>query len=86
MSRCTAEDLLQTFLVSISDLDQSKILQVASDSPSVNFLFLKKIWLSHERKKSCYLFLILADVDFMLSIIDLKQGRKKEVIANFKNC
>ena len=51
MSRCTAEDLLQTFLVSISDLDQSKILQVASDSPSVNFLFLKKIWLSHERKK-----------------------------------
>ena len=43
MSRCTAEDLLQTIPVSISDLDQSKVLQVASDSPSVNFLFLKNL-------------------------------------------
>ena len=53
MGRSTAEDVLQTFLAGISDLDQSKILQVASVSPNVNLLFLR-LWLSHERKKSCY--------------------------------
>ena len=53
MGRSIAEDVLQTFLAGISDLDQSKILQVASVSPNVNLLFLR-LWLSHERKKSCY--------------------------------
>ena len=39
MGRSTAEDVLQTFLAGISDLDQSKILQVASNSPNVKSSF-----------------------------------------------
>ena len=53
MGRSIAEDVLQTFLAGISDLDQSKILQVALVGPNVNLPFLR-LWLSHERKKSCY--------------------------------
>ena len=43
MVKSTAEDVLQTFLAGISDLDQSKILQVASDGPNVNLLFIKNL-------------------------------------------
>ena len=43
MGRSTAEDVLRTFLAVISDLDQSKISQVASDGPNVNLLFLKNL-------------------------------------------
>ena len=75
MGRSTAEDVLQTFLAGISDLDQSKILQVASNSPNVIFFFLRTCP-SHKMKKSCYLFLILVDVDFTLSMVDSKQGKK----------
>ena len=49
-------------------------------------LFFLRIWLSNKSKKSCYLFSILTDVGFTLSIIVLKHERKKEVIGNFKSC
>ena len=51
IGRSTAEDVLQTFLAGISDLDQSKILQVVSESPNVNLLFLKKLTESREEKE-----------------------------------
>ena len=55
MGRSTAEDVSQTFLAGISDLDQSKILlQVALDGPNVNLLFLKNLADSRE-EKNCYL-------------------------------
>ena len=81
-----AEDVLQTFLAGISDLDQSKIFQVASDGPNVNLLFLKKLIESREEKELLPLLLILVDVVFTLSLIVLKQGRKKAAIGKFKNC
>ena len=86
MGRSTAEDVLQTFLAGISDLDQSKIFQVASDGPNVNLLFLKKLIESREEKELLPLLLILVDVVFTLSLIILKQGRKKAAIGKFKNC
>ena len=53
--RCfTAEDFLQLFLAGISDLEKSKILQVASDCPNVN-LFLKNFSESREEKELLYL-------------------------------
>ena len=51
MGRFTAENVLQTFLAGISGLDQSKILQVASDGPNVNILFLKNLAESREEKE-----------------------------------
>ena len=51
MGRSTAEDVLQTFLAGNSDLDQSKILQVASDGPNVNLLFLKNLAESRKEKE-----------------------------------
>ena len=51
MGRYTAEDILQIFLASISDLVQSKILQVASDGPNVNPLFLKNMAESREEQE-----------------------------------
>ena len=51
MGRPTAEDVLQTFLAGIRDLNQSKILQVASDGPNVNILFLKNLVESQEEKE-----------------------------------
>ena len=50
MGRFTAENVLQTFLAGISGLDQSKILQVVSDGPNVNLLFLKNLAESREEK------------------------------------
>ena len=41
--RSTAQDILQTFLNGIDKLDQLKILQVISDGPNVNLLFLKSM-------------------------------------------
>ena len=43
LCRSTAQDVLETFLNGVSKLDQSKILQVASDKPNVNLLFLKSL-------------------------------------------
>ena len=40
LGRSADEDVLRRFLAGISDLDQSKILHVASDGPNVNLLFL----------------------------------------------
>ena len=51
MGRFTAENVLQTFLAGISGLDQSKILQVVSDGPNVNLLFLKNLAESREEKE-----------------------------------
>ena len=56
MGRSTAEDVLQTFLAGNSDLDQSKILQVASDGPNVNLLFLNNLAESREEKELLPLF------------------------------
>ena len=49
MVRSTANDVLQTFLSGISDIDKSKILQVSSDGPNVNLLFLFN--LTEQRKE-----------------------------------
>ena len=49
MGRSTANDVLQTFLSGISDIDKSKILQVSSDGPNVNLLFLFN--LTEQRKE-----------------------------------
>ena len=43
LGRQTAQDVLETFLNGLDKLDQSKILQVASDGPNVNLLFLKSM-------------------------------------------
>ena len=51
IDRSTAEDVLQTFLAGICDLDQSKILQVALGGPNVNLLFLKNLAESREGKE-----------------------------------
>ena len=58
MVRSLAEDVLQTFLAGISNLDQSKILQVASDGLNVNLLFLKNLAESREVKE----LLLLLDI------------------------
>ena len=42
MGRSTADDVLKTFKNGISDVDESKVMQVSSDVPSVNLAFLKK--------------------------------------------
>ena len=73
MSRSAAEDVLQTFLASISNLDQSKFYRLLQTVQIWIFFFLR-IWLSHENKKSCCLFLILLDVGFALTINVSKQG------------
>ena len=73
MSRSAAEDVLQTFLASISNLDQSKFCRLLQTVQIWIFFFLR-IWLSHENKKSCCLFLILLDVGFALTINVSKQG------------
>jgi hypothetical protein len=49
MGRATAVDVLQTFSSGISDIDKSKILQVSSDGPNVNLLFLNN--LTEQRKE-----------------------------------
>ena len=43
MGRSSAEDVLNTFLSCVSEIDKAKILQVSSDGPSVNLLFLKNL-------------------------------------------
>ena len=57
MDRSKAEDVLQTFLAGITNLDQSKILQVASDGSNVNRLFLKNSTESREEKELLLLLL-----------------------------
>lgn len=56
MGRSTAGDVLETFLAGVKDLDQAKLLQVASDGPNVNLLFLKN--LAEYRKENEYLPLV----------------------------
>ena len=43
MGRSSAEDVLNTFLSCVSEIDKAKILQVSSDGPNVNLLFLKNL-------------------------------------------
>ena len=73
MGTSTAKNVLQKFLASISDLDQSKILQNSSDDPNVNLLFLKNVAEPQDEKE-------------LLPLLLFKTGTKKEVIENFKNC
>ena len=49
MGRSTVDDVLQTFLSSISDIDKSKIWQVSSDGPNGNLLFLGTV--NEQRKE-----------------------------------
>ena len=65
------------FLLVIVILTSQRFCRLPQTAQMWIFFFLR-IWLSHERKKSCYLFLILVDVNFTLSIIVLTQGRNKE--------
>ena len=51
MGRSSTEDVLKTFLTGVKDVDQSKILQVAFDGPSVNLLFLKNLAEYYEEKE-----------------------------------
>ena len=81
MGRSTDEDVLQTFLASISDLDQSKIWQVASDSPNVNLLFLKILTELREQKE----LLSLVDIG-RCGLHVIHNSFKTEVIGNFKKC
>ena len=81
MGRSTDEDVLQTFLASISDLDQSKIWQVASDSPNVNLLFLKILTELLEQKE----LLSLVDIG-RCGLHVIHNSFKTEVIGNFKKC
>ena len=43
MGRLTPQGVLETFLNGVDKLDQSKILQEASDGSNVNLLFLKSM-------------------------------------------
>ena len=51
MGRSTAEAVLQTFLAGINDIDETKILQVASDGTNVNLLLLKTLTALREEKE-----------------------------------
>ena len=84
MGTSTAKNVLQKFLASISDLDQSKILQNSSDDPNVN-LFLKNVAEPQDEKE---LLPLLDIVRYRLHAIhnSFKSGTKKEAIENFKNC
>ena len=84
MGTSTAKNVLQKFLASISDLDQSKILQNSSDDPNAN-LFLKNVAEPQDEKE---LLPLLDIVRYRLHAIhnSFKSGTKKEVIENFKNC
>ena len=42
------------------------------------------IWLSHVRKKSCYLFLTMVDLDFTLSIIVENRGKRRTWLGALK--
>ena len=51
LDRSTAQHVLETFSNGVDQLDQSKVLQVASDGPNVNLLFLKSMAEFQEEKK-----------------------------------
>ena len=76
MVKSTAEDVLKTFLAGISDLDQSKILQVASDGPNVNLLFIKNLAESREEKELLPL-LDIGRCGFHVIHYSFKTGAKK---------
>ena len=76
MGRFTAEDVLQA-CAGISELDQSMILQVASDGPNLNLPFLKNLTEPREEKE----LLLLLDIGRCgLHVIcnSFKTGAKKE--------
>ena len=81
MGRSTDEEVLQTFLASISDLEQSKILQVASDGPNMNLLFLKILAELREQIE----LLSLADIG-RCGLHVIHNSFKTEAIGNFKKC
>ena len=59
LGRSTAQDFLETFLNGVNKFDQSKILQVASDGPNVNLLFLKSMAEFQDEKE----YLPLVDIE-----------------------
>ena len=59
LGRSTAQDFLETFLNGVNKFDQSKILQVASDGPNVNLLFLKSMAEFQDEKE----YLLLVDIE-----------------------
>ena len=42
MGRSTADDVLESFQNEISEVDESKVMQVSGDEPNINLAFLKK--------------------------------------------
>ena len=51
MGRSTADDVLETFQNGISDVDESKAMQVSSDGPNLNLAFWKKYASLREKKE-----------------------------------
>ena len=51
MGCSTADDVLETFQNGISEVDESKVMQVSSDGPNVNLAFLKKYASVREEKE-----------------------------------
>ena len=48
--RSTTDNVLETFQNGISEVDESKFMQVSSDRPNVNLAFLKKYGSMQEKK------------------------------------
>ena len=48
--RSTTDNVLETFQNGISEVDESKFMQVSSDRPNVNLVFLKKYASMQEKK------------------------------------
>ena len=48
--RSTTDNVLETFQNGISEVDESKFMQVSSDRPNVNLAFLKKYASMQEKK------------------------------------
>ena len=51
MGRSTADDVLETFQNGISEVDESKVMQVSSNGPKFNLAFLKKYASVREEKE-----------------------------------
>ena len=50
MGHSTTDNVLETFQNGISEVDESKFMQVSSDRPNVNLAFLKKYASMQEKK------------------------------------
>ena len=76
LGRSTAQDVLETFLNGVDKLDQSKILQVGSNWPNLNLLFLNGVAKFWEEKE----YLPLVDIGtcgLHVIYVSLKIGAQK---------